>query len=437
MPDRGWRDASIPSGSSLIVAIVTIAVVLRVWGLGAGGRRGIDAGESDILTRAVTMMKTGDFNPRAYGDPGLAIYLHLPIACGRFLSGVVTGQWRSLQSSNPADFVLWSRGLTAVLGAATVLLLYAVGTRWGHRHALLASALLAVLPSHVRESHYALAAVPATFLVTLTLLLSLIAHERGSLRSFAWVGITAGLALSTKYVAGIVVFLPLVAAAMTPRATPSRDLDDPKLDALSQVAGSVSERRGPRPSLGRRPARLHCVFVVLGTTVVAFLLTAPYTMLDFPAFLNGLAGMLAATHALAINADNRWLDALAEVRRALGWPGIALAAVGLVLASVRAVRGREQVKWALLVLFPLVYFVLTAGGSANIARSLLPMMPFLCLLAAVAVVEGVSLLHRVGLQHAPRRVLTTALLLALLLPPLVVTITWLQRLSVQQPLTPR
>jgi 4-amino-4-deoxy-L-arabinose transferase-like glycosyltransferase len=373
-------------------------VVLRVWGLGAGGRRGIDAGESDILTRAVTMMKTGDFNPRAYGDPGLAIYLHLPIACGRFLSGVVTGQWRSLQSSNPADFVLWSRGLTAVLGAATVLLLYAVGTRWGHRHALLASALLAVLPSHVRESHYALADVPATFFVTLTLLLSLIAHERGSLRSFAWVGITAGLALSTKYVAGIVVLLPLVAAAMTPRATPSR---------------------------------LRSVFVVLGTTVVAFLLTAPYTILDFPAFLNGLARMLAATHALAINADTRWLDALAEVRRALGWPGIALAAVGLVLASVSAVRGREQVKWALLVLFPLVYFVLTAGRSANIARSLLPMMPFLCLLAAVAVVEGVSLLHRVGLQHAPRRVLTTALLLAVLLPPLVVTITWLQRPSVQ------
>ena len=37
---------------------------------------------------------------------------------------------------------------------------------------------MAVMPLHVRESHYVLTDVPVTFFVTLTFLLSLRAHER-------------------------------------------------------------------------------------------------------------------------------------------------------------------------------------------------------------------------------------------------------------------
>ena len=42
-----------------------------------------------------------------------------------------------------------------------------------------------MLPLHVRESHYVLTDVPLTFFVTLTLLLSLRAHERGDDAAFA------------------------------------------------------------------------------------------------------------------------------------------------------------------------------------------------------------------------------------------------------------
>ncbi len=48
-----------------------------------------------------------------------------------------------------ADFYLWARALTALLGTATVLLLYQAGMRWGTRYAALAAGLLAVRPMHV------------------------------------------------------------------------------------------------------------------------------------------------------------------------------------------------------------------------------------------------------------------------------------------------
>ncbi len=59
-----------------------------------------------------------------------------------------------------------------------MLLVYRIGMRWGARHAALAAGLMAVMPLHVRESHYVLTDVPVTFFVTLTLLLTLAAHER-------------------------------------------------------------------------------------------------------------------------------------------------------------------------------------------------------------------------------------------------------------------
>ena len=42
------------------------------------------------------------------------------------------------------------------------------------------------MPLHVRESHYVLTDVPVTFFVTLTLLLSLRAHERATLGAVRW-----------------------------------------------------------------------------------------------------------------------------------------------------------------------------------------------------------------------------------------------------------
>ena len=68
---------------------------------------------------------------------------------------------------------------------------------------MLAAGVMAVMPIHVRESHYVLTDVPTTFFITLTFLLSLRAHERATVKDFAWAGVAAGLATSVKYPAGL------------------------------------------------------------------------------------------------------------------------------------------------------------------------------------------------------------------------------------------
>jgi 4-amino-4-deoxy-L-arabinose transferase-like glycosyltransferase len=265
----------------------------------------------------------------------------------------------------------------------TVLLLFQIGMRWGTRYAALAAGLLAVMPMHVRESHFVLADVPMTFFVTLTMLLSLRAHERASVGAFAWAGAAAGLAAATKYPGVIALLLPLAAAWMT---------------------------------MGLRPSRLAGVLASCACAGIAFLAAAPYTILDLPGFLNGYAA-LSATHSRTPLPEPAWVTYLKHLRIALNWPALLMAIAGLALGGVRAVRGPGRIRWTLAVIFPVLYFWFISRQTLILGRYLLPLVPFVCLLAAAAVVSGVSLLRRFDIPRAVRTALIAALTVAALLPP--------------------
>ena len=176
----------------MLAVIVLSAAALRFWSLGAGIPYAIGVDEPEIMDRAITMMRTGDFNPRFYDYPGFYIYLQMVVACVRFLAGAMSGEWFALADARPEQFYLWARAVTATLGTATVALVYFIGLRWGTRYALVAASLMAVVPLHVRESHYVLTDVPVTFFVTLTFLLSLRAHEQARAMPFLLAGVAAG-----------------------------------------------------------------------------------------------------------------------------------------------------------------------------------------------------------------------------------------------------
>jgi 4-amino-4-deoxy-L-arabinose transferase-like glycosyltransferase len=392
--DREWREASDLRTSRLALAIVLIAgAILRFWALGHGIPYDVQIDEPEIIERALVMMRTGSLNPHGFFDyPTFYIYVQFLAACARFISGAIGGAWTSLGQVTAADFYLWGRAVTAAFGVATVMLVYQIGTRWGARHALLAAGLLAVLPLHVRYSHFALTDTPLTFFVTLTFLLSLSAHERGTLRAFAWAGAAAGLAAATKYNGGASLIMPLLACWMTVPA---------------------------------RPSRLAAALAAIAAFAVAFLLAAPYTILDLPAFLNAFA-RLAGEYRTGSRLDEPELLVYLKLlqRHAFGWPALLLAAGGMGLGIVRLVRGPGRVRWALAVVFPLVYLWIISRQHLVFARYLLPMVPPLCVLAAAAVVSGVSLLRRYEIPRAPRTALIAALTIAALLPPALMSVRW-------------
>jgi 4-amino-4-deoxy-L-arabinose transferase-like glycosyltransferase len=367
----------------LLLALLT-AALLRFWALshGIGFNPGVD--EPEVMERAVRMMKTGDFNPHFFDYPSLYIYVQTATATVRFVFGAMQGKWAGLAQAPTEDFYLWARAVTALLGTATVWVVYRAAMRWGPQTALLSSVLIAVMPLHVRESHYVLTDVPMTFVVMVTLLLSLRAHERATLGAFALAGASAGLAGALKYNGVLAVVLPLVACLMTPRL---------------------------------RGSRIAAALLVVAVMVVAFLVAAPYTLLDLPTFLNEFARLSSEYHKRPATAEPLWMVYLKHLRIALQWPGSAMVVGGMALGVWKIARDRDRLRWILAVAFPLLYFRFISQQSIVFARYLLPLVPFLSLLAAAFIVALVGWMRRAALPAALRHGVTIALTVIAIAPP--------------------
>jgi 4-amino-4-deoxy-L-arabinose transferase-like glycosyltransferase len=393
--EREWREASDLRVSKLALAAVLVAAaLLRFWALGRGIPYAPWVDEPEVVVRAVNMMKNGSLDPHHFFDyPGLYIYIQVAVSIVRFLVGAIAGEWASLNQASPDAFYLWGRTVSALFGVATVLLVFRVGLRWGSRHALLAAGLMAVMPVHVLYSHYVVTDTPLTFFVTLTMLLSIVAHEKGTLSAFALAGAAAGLAAATKYNGGAAIVMPLLACWMSAR---------------------------PRP-------RAIGTLVVGGAAAAGFLLGAPYTILDLPSFLNSFARLAGEYRGRAH--ETPWVTYLKHLRNDFGWPAVLLAVAGLVMGLVRIARGPGRVRWTLAVVFALLYFWMISHQQIVYARYLLPIVPMLCIVAAAAVVSGVSLLRRYEIPRAPRTALIAALTIAALLPPSIRSIASVRDLS--------
>jgi len=181
-------------------------------------------------------------------------------------------------------------------------------------------------------------------------------------------------------------------------------------------------------TLNAKPSRVLCVVAALGGWVAAFLVAAPYTLLDLPAFLNGFANLMTSYGARNV-ADPPALTYLKHLRMNFGWPATILMFSGLVLGIVRSVKGPGRVRWTLLVTFPLLFFYALSRQGLVFARYLLPAIPFACILAAIAVISGVSLLRRFNIPRAPRTALITALTVAALLPPTVTAVGFVRTIG--------
>jgi hypothetical protein len=383
--DREWREAADLKPSTLWLAVtLSAAAVLRLWAPGHGIPWAVGGIEASIASRVLAVMRTGDFNPHGFELPGLLFALHLPVGIARYLVGAVRGEWISLAQIDVDQLLPWMRIVTALVGVATVFLVHQVALRWGARHALLSAALLAVMPLHVTESHHASPSVPVAFFVTLTLLASLSATERRSVRLFAAAGAMAGFATATNYGGLLALLMPAMAAWVT---------------------------------FPPKPSRLAYVMAALAAWLLAFLVASPFTLLDLPGFLNGFGDFMARFRAAGEQGGRTWLVDLRHLQQALGWPALVLMFAGIGMGLVRSVRGPGRERWTLLTVFPLVAYAVIAMRGAGEPRSIVPLMPFACVLAALAVISGVSLLRRFSIPRAVRTTLIVALTVAALLPP--------------------
>jgi 4-amino-4-deoxy-L-arabinose transferase-like glycosyltransferase len=380
-----WREPADLNPSRLALVLVLVAAaLLRFWAISSGVPFQVQVDEPEVMERAVMMMKTADFNPHFFDYPSFYIYVQAVVAVFRFVLGAMQGRWSSLAAASTWDFYVWGRSVTAMLGTATVWIVYRAGMRWGGRTALLAAAMLAVMPLHVRESHYVLTDVPVTFFVALTFLLSLRAYERATMWSFIFAAMAAGLAGATKYNGILAVGIPLLACAMTPAVRPTRRV------------------------------RVVCIVCV---TLVTFLVASPYTLMDLPAFLNGFARLSSEYRRPSLIAEPIWLVYLKHLRIALQSPGSLIVMAGLTIGAWRVMRGPNRTRWALAISFPLIYFWFISRQAIVYARYLLPLVPFLSLLGAAAIVFTIAWMRRTSVARPLRDIATIFLTVVAIGPP--------------------
>ena len=362
-----------------------VATLARVWGVGFGLPYDFHPDEPFIIKTALNIVVNKDFNPHTFTWPPLFIYLNAPLYYLFFLLGKTWGLFRShleflaYYTLDPSYFILIIRLTSALFGALTVIPLYLLGRQLGHSTiGLLASALLAVSPLHVENSHFGKVDVTLTCFILSAMYFLYLSYTRGRLRDYLLFGISAGLATAAKYPAGL---LPLTLLLLSPLL-------------LQREEGKPWYR-------SYRFASTYPLLLSLGAYLLALFLGAPHIFLDFRTFWQDFSALSSMTSV-------PWLGGEGVESRFVFYAKLLLVEdfgplVGILGVGGVFILSAQKPREALVLLtFPVLYYGFF-GLSANVfARYALPLLPTVLLFVAYAVwwISEVGAVKRRRLHHA-------------------------------------
>jgi hypothetical protein len=330
------------------------SLLLRIWGTDHGLPYAYNSDENSHFVPRAIGIYGHEWNPDYFVNPPAYTYVVHVVFTVWF--GGREGVSRMF-ATDPTEVWVVARTTAAVLGVLSVWLLYLAGARLlDRRVGLLAASVMSVAFLPVFYSHLALNDVPTMAPLCLTLWGVAGVVRLGRTRDFMLAGAGIGLACATKYTAGIVLLPLLVAAAIQ----------------FAQPGGRWVATRG---------------LAVAGLFAFgAFIVANPYVVLDFPAFWDGITHQSSAAGAeqgkLGLKHENGFLYYLWSFTWGLGW----VPAIAAIAALPLLWRDERRLVW---VLAPApILFVLFMGTQERFfGRWLLPVFPFVCLLAAYAAIE--------------------------------------------------
>ena len=359
-----YRRRLTPS-SVLIGIILLVAALVRLWGLRFGlPNPEIRPDETTVVAVALGLTYAG-LNPHFFHWPSFEFYTVAAIYRLWFIYGHRRG-WYHIKfdmfraaAVDPTPWVMVPRVLAAAAGVATVWLVYRlVRELFDRTTALIAAFFLAVAFLHVRDSHFGVTDVPMTFLAIAAMLpLGRVFVDPVRRRDWVKAGVLIGLAASTKYNGGVMAAVGLAVAAMA-------------------LAGETDRTH--------RTAIVRNVCVFTGVCALAFLAGTPFSLLDAPHFIEGLRfdnEHLLGGHGVQLGRGWSY-HLIFSLWYGLGAPLLMAGVVGMLLLALRSWK-----KAVLFCTFPVLYYLLVGRGTTVFVRYVTPLVPFLCITAAVAVTE--------------------------------------------------
>src|SRR5438445_3209300 len=370
-----------------LTAILAVAFTLRAWGITAGLPQSYIADEYDFVHAGLRMMKGGDLNPHWWFHPPLQRYLAVATYTLVFLAGVPQGRWSHVAQITEEDMLYWGRFVVVLAGTATVLVTFLIARRlFGARVALLAAALLAVFPAAVEHSQYNKPDPVVALLTAVSVLVALVYLDRGGPWLALASGLAVGLSTSAKYngILAIVAFLVAATARRGPRLLVAPDL---YLGALGVFGG--------------------------------FFLGCPFFLTELHVFLDQFAYNIS-TYSYsgregAEGVDNWANHGVYTSRFGAGFWAARAALAGLALALYRI-----NARLAVFLAFPVLYYGYYGAQRINFRGNLIPVYPFLAVLAAYAAVELLDALGRtrMGRRRFVVPALAAVVVALLVVPPL-------------------
>jgi hypothetical protein len=350
--------------------IVALALLIRIWGIDYGLPFVYWTDEYHEVMRAMEL-GAGGFNWARTGKGGF--YLLLFVEYGLYfavlkVTGVIstTQEFAGLFARDPTVFYLLGRATTALFGAATVAVGFALGrTAYRQRAGLLAALFIAVNALHADLSHRVGVDIPMTLFAALALCFAIRIANGGSRRDYVLGAVSAALATTTK-LPGILVLLPLIAAHAY---------------GVGRLAPE-SRRWLTAPNL----------WLAAGLFIAVWVATNPGIIFanNYWSLYAQPAGEAAEEVAEVSARPVLWVFYLDVVKSSMGWP---LFAVALVSAGYAAWRRRPAD--VLLLAYALVNYIaisVTTSEYLYFPRYALPIIVVLSLLAARAISDLLDLI---------------------------------------------
>ncbi len=360
-----------------LVAILLVGAGLRLWGI-AFGLPELYHQDEQVTVNVALRMGSGDLNPHYFFHPHLVHYLLFSVYGMTYLLGHLIGWFPNVQDyerlfvMNPALFYLLGRLLGAGFGIVTLYLVYRLGrTLWSPAVGLWASGALAVCFLHTRNSHYIRHDIPVTCLIVLCFWWWNTVHWR-RLRDTVLAGVLLGLAVAANWNA--VTLLPWLLMVLGARHTETVRSSSWWVKSMAAASAGV----------------LFGVF-----------LASPFVILAAREAFEGVlpvfrrAGILASSPVIAGERPN-WLTHYPKfLWVGMGGAPLLLGIAGTIMTCWRGTRVQRHIAW-----FAPAYFLLIGQVPSPHPEYVIPILPFLCLMAAVAIVEGYERLFRPGVFRA-------------------------------------
>src|SRR3989338_10839295 len=337
----------------LIFAICLSAFFIRIWGIEYDISSQPNPDGNLYIENALKVV-SGQINIGLFRQGNFYPYFLSICFGGLFLVERLLGIVKSPDDflilnyiANPANLLIYTRFISAVLGVIIVYLTYIAGKRLFDAYiGLISSFFVAFSYIHVQQSHYEKEDMLTSILIIIALLfaISIIKKDKPSLFDFVFCGGFIGLATASKYLAWVGISLFLFAC--------------------------LYHRRTP---FFRRYTLLGMLFIPVG-----FLVGEPFALLDFNRFISDISSMKTVTElGLDLNGQPRWLFYLTEhLKNGIGLP----LEVIVLLASIYMIFKRYWLGLILLV-YPISLLIFLNYYKAHCSYYLVTAIPFIAILS--------------------------------------------------------